>query len=127
MLCKYNITNLGALLLARRLSQFKTVEYKAVRVLIYEGNNYTSPAHEQIGGKGYIVGFEGLIKYIEDHIPRTEYIAGALRKYKPKFPILSIRELVANAIIHQDLNEKGSPIISIFNDFASSYIFLTDV
>lgn len=113
---KYNITNLGALLLARRLSQFKTVEYKAVRVLIYEGNNYTSPAHEQIGGKGYIVGFEGLIKYIEDHIPRTEYIAGALRKYKPKFPILSIRELVANAIIHQDLNEKGSPIISIFND-----------
>ena len=113
---KYNITNLGALLLARKLSEFKSVEYKAVRVLIYSGNNFTEPAHEQIGGKGYIVGFEGLIKYIYKHLPQVEYIDGALRKMRPMFPILSIRELVANAIIHQDLNEKGSPIISIFED-----------
>lgn len=113
---KYNITNLGALLLARKLSSFKTVEYKAIRVLIYSGNNNTTPAHEQIGGKGYIIGFQGLIKYIQDHIPKTEYIDGAIRKKCDLFPIISIRELVANAIIHQDLNEKGCPIISIFDD-----------
>ena len=113
---KYNITNLGALLLARRLSVFKTVEYKAIRVLIYSGTNYTEPAHEQIGGKGYIIGFEGLIKYIVEHLPKVEYIDGALRKTRQLFPTLSIRELVANAIIHQDLNEKGSPVISIFED-----------
>ncbi len=113
---KYSITNLGALLLARKLSQFESVKYKAIRVLIYSGNNFTEPAHEQIGGKGYIVGFEGLIKYISDNLPVEEIIDGALRKTSQAFPILSIRELVANAIIHQDLNEKGSPIVSIFND-----------
>ncbi len=113
---KYNITNLGALLLAKKLSMFKTVEYKAIRVLIYSGNNYTKPAHEQVGGKGYIVGFEGLIRYINEHLPQIEYIDGALRKKRSMFPILSLRELVANAIIHQDLSEKGSPIISIFGD-----------
>lgn len=113
---KYNITNLGALLLARRISLFETVTYKAIRVLIYSGNNNTAHAHEQIGGKGYLVGFSGLIKYIQEHIPKMEYIDGAIRKHKDMFPIISIRELVANAIIHQDLNEKGSPIISIFDD-----------
>lgn len=113
---KYNITNLGALLLAKRLSAFKSVEYKAIRVLIYSGTNYTEPAHEQVGGKGYIIGFEGLIKYIVEHLPKVEYIDGALRKKRQLFPTLSIRELVANAIIHQDLNEKGSPVISIFDD-----------
>ncbi|HJB26373.1 MAG TPA: transcriptional regulator [Firmicutes bacterium] len=113
---KYDITNLGALLLAKRLSKFKNVEYKAIRVLIYSGNNYTKPAHEQIGGKGYIIGFEGLIKYIDEHLPQTEYMDGPIRKKRSMFPILSVRELVANALIHQDLNEKGSPIISIFED-----------
>ena len=113
---KYNITNLGAVLLARRLSAFETVTYKAIRVVIYSGNNNTSPAHEQIGGKGYLIGFGGLIKYIQDHLPQVEFIDGAIRKHKDMFPIISIRELVANAIIHQDLNEKGSPIISIFDD-----------
>lgn len=113
---KYDITNLGALLLARKLSMFDTVKYKATRVLIYSGNNNTEPAHEQIAGKGYIVGFDGLIKYIDEHLPRIEYIDGALRKSRSAFPILSIRELVANAIIHQDLNVPGSPIISIFDD-----------
>lgn len=113
---KYDITNLGALLLSKKISMFKSVEYKAVRVLIYSGNNYTMPAHEQIGGKGYIIGFQGLIKYIDEHLPQIEYMDGPLRKKRSIFPILSIRELVANALIHQDLNEKGSPIISIFED-----------
>lgn len=113
---KYDITNLGALLLAKKLSTFKSVEYKAIRVLIYSGNNYTKPAHEQIGGKGYIIGFEGLINYICEHLPQTEYMDGSIRKKRAIFPILSIRELVANALIHQDLNEKGCPIVSIFED-----------
>lgn len=113
---KYTITNLGALLLARRLKCFETVEYKAVRVLQYDGSDITQPAKEQIGGKGYIVGFEGLIDYVMGKLPTYESIEGAIRKNICIYPMLSIRELVANALIHQDLNEKGSPIISIFPD-----------
>ena len=113
---KYSITNLGALLLAKRLKYFETVEYKAVRVLQYDGVDVTTPAKEQIGGKGYIVGFEGLIKYIIDCLPTREVIDGALRKKVSKYPSLAIRELVANALIHQDLGERGAPIVSIFPD-----------
>ena len=113
---KYTITNLGALLLARRLKWFETVEYKAIRVLQYDGFDITKPAKEQIGGKGYIVGFEGLIDYIMGKLPAYESIEGAIRKNICIYPMLSIRELVANALIHQDLNEKGSPIVSIFPD-----------
>lgn len=113
---KYTITNLGALLLAKRLKWFDTVEYKAVRVLQYSGEDITEPAKEQIGGKGYMVGFEGLIKYIMKKLPTCERIEGAIRKNVCVYPILSIRELVANALIHQDLNERGAPIVSIFPD-----------
>lgn len=111
---KYTITNLGALLLAKRLSIFSSVQYKAVRVLKYEGADITQPAQEQVGGKGYLVGFEGLIDYIMKLLPTHEVIDGAIRKPVCDFPILSVRELVANALIHQDLTVHGSPIISIF-------------
>lgn len=113
---KYTITNLGALLLARRLRWFASVEYKAVRVLQYDGADITKPAKEQIGGKGYIVGFKGLIDYIMGELPTSECIDGAIRKNICVYPTLSIRELVANALIHQDLDEKGAPIVSIFPD-----------
>lgn len=99
---KYTITNLGALLLARRLSVFSSVQYKAVRVLRYDGTDITQGAKEQVGGKGYLVGFEGLIEYIMKSLPTHEVIDGAIRKQVCDFPVLSVRELVANALIHQD-------------------------
>lgn len=80
----------------------------------YDGADITKPAKEQVGGKGYIVGFEGLIDYIMGKLPTSECIDGAIRKNICVYPTLSIREIVANALIHQDLNEKGSPIVSIF-------------
>jgi len=111
---KYTITNLGALLLAKRLSIFSSVQFKAVRVLTYEGNDVTQAAKEQIGGKGYLVGFEGLMAYIMKSLPTHEKMDGALRKHISSYPMLSIRELVANALIHQDFSIPGCPIISIF-------------
>ena len=114
---KYVITNLGALLLARRLNRFESVEYKAVRVLQYNGIDNTHPAHEQVGGKGYIVGFEGLIEYIISKLPTCEKIEGAIRKNICIYPTLPVRELVANALVHQNFAETGSPIISIFPNY----------
>ena len=59
---------------------------------------------EQEGGKGYASGFEGLIGYINSLLPSNEVIGQALRKTVPMFPELAVRELVANALIHQDLS-----------------------
>ena len=113
----WDITNLGALLFAKDLDQFKKLRRKAIRVVIYEGVNRLKTIREQVGGKGYANGFEGLIGFINTFVPRNEVMGKALRKEIPMFPDLAVRELVANALIHQDLFMTGtSPMVEIFSD-----------
>ena len=114
----YNITNMGAILFAKRLSDFPSLGRKAVRVIKYEGNNRIGAASkEQIGGKGYANGFEGLISYINNLLPNNEVLGQALRRVVPMYPEIAVRELVANAIIHQNFFMQGtSPLIEIFTD-----------
>lgn len=114
----YNITNLGAILFAKRLSDFPSLARKAVRVIKYEGSGRIGAASkEQVGGKGYANGFEGLITYITNLLPNNEILGKALRKVVPMYPDIAIRELVANALIHQNFFMQGtSPLIEIFDD-----------
>lgn len=113
----YNITNLGAILFAKRLSDFPSLARKAIRVIKYNGNNRISASKEQIIIKGYANGFEGLITYINSIVPHNEIMGTALRKDMPMYPELAVRELVANAIIHQNFFVQGtSPMIEIFDD-----------
>ena len=114
----YNITNLGAILFARRLSDFPSLERKAIRVIKYTGNNrIVGASREQIGGKGYANGFEGLINYINGLLPVNEVMGAALRKDVPMYPELAVREVVANAVIHQNFFLTGtSPVIEIFDN-----------
>ena len=100
----YAITNLGAILFAKRLSTFPRLSRKAIRVVQYRGNSRLELLKEDIGGKGYAIGFEGLIKFIEALIPTQEIINGALREKKSAYPLVAIREAVANALIHQDFS-----------------------
>lgn len=114
---KYDITNLGAILFAKDIDAFETLSRKAIRVIIYQGNNKLKTKKEQEGKKGYASGFKGLVGYINDQLPMNEEIGKAFRKEVKMFPELAIRELVANAIIHQDFSEKGSgPMIEIFDN-----------
>ena len=113
----WDITNMGAILFAKRLDDFKTLRRKAVRVIVYKGNSRLETVKEQIGGKGYASGFGGLIEFVNGLLPRNEIIMNALRKDVPMYPELAVRELVANAIIHQDFFMGGTgPTIEIFTD-----------
>lgn len=103
----YAITNLGAMLLAKRLTDFPRISRKAIRVVQYQGNNRLNMLKEDVGGKGYVVGFEGLIKFIEALLPTQEVITGALREKKTAYPSIAVREAVANALIHQDFSVTG--------------------
>ncbi|MBN1928765.1 MAG: transcriptional regulator [Chlorobiaceae bacterium] len=48
-------------------------------------------------------------------MPSNEVIGQALRKTLPMFPELAIRELVANALIHQDFHLTGTgPMVELF-------------
>ncbi|MCF8348669.1 MAG: putative DNA binding domain-containing protein [Bacteroidales bacterium] len=112
----YAITKLGALLFAKNLKDFESVERKSVRVIVYKGKNKVETEREQIGAKGYALGFEGLVDWINSQLPANEEIGKALRKDTRMYPEIAIRELVANALIHQDLTEKGFPMVEIFSD-----------
>ena len=112
---RYAVTNLGAVLFARNLNDFDRLSRKALRVIIYRGDNRVETIKEQMGGKGYAIGFEGAIEYINDHLPQNEQIGQALRQEIRMVPEIAIRELVANALIHQDFNITGTgPMVEIF-------------
>ena len=113
----WNITALGGILFAKNLDSFRTLARKAVRVIVYEGKNRLKTVREQPGKKGYASGFSGLIDFINTLVPRNEVIGKALREEVPMYPELAIRELAANALIHQDFAVTGAgPMIEIFAD-----------
>lgn len=111
------ITNLGVFICAKELQGFPEKERKPVRVIKYDGNSREKTEREQEGKKGYAVGFEGLISYIKGLLPASEVIKDALREEVTVYPDIVIRELVANALIHQDLTIQGmGPMVEIFTD-----------
>nr|WP_309690222.1 ATP-binding protein [Armatimonas sp.] len=113
----YDVTNLGAILFARKLSLFPRLARKAVRVIAYVGAGRLQGKGEFVLDQGNATGFPELLREINARIPVNEVIGQALREEVPMYPPIAIRELVANALIHQDLTLSGtSPIIEIFTD-----------
>jgi predicted HTH transcriptional regulator len=111
----YAITNLGAILFAKSLADFDGLSRKATRVIVYKGQSKVDTEREQTGKRGYAIGFTGLIDWINGQLPANEEIGKALRQETVMYPPRAIRELVGNALIHQDFHEKGFPMIEIFN------------
>ena len=113
----YAITNLGAILFAKKLSNFPRLERKSVRVVQYKDNSRLNMMREDVGTKGYAIGFNGLLKYIEAMLPSQEVINGAFRETKSVYPLIALREAIANALIHQDFSISGTGVvIEIFNN-----------
>ncbi len=113
----WSITNLGAILFAKDLSRFDGLRRKVVRVIQYAGKGRILTTKEQSFAPGYAVGFEALIQSVIALLPTNEVIEQALRKVVPMFPPLVIREVVANALIHQDFSITGAgPMVEVFDD-----------
>ena len=112
----FEITNMGALLLAKDLNAFAHLKRKAVRVIKYKGNGKTNAIREQVFTKGYAIQFDDITDYIMTLIPQEEEIDGGRRQEHIMFPRKAIREMLGNMIIHQDLTAHGSgPIMEIFD------------
>lgn len=114
---RFSITNLGAILFAKNLDDFKSLARKRVRVIKYKSTNKLQTEFEQEGSRGYAAGFQGLIKFIKDNLPKNEVVKEALRQEMTLYPEIAIREIVANALIHQDFTATGTnPMIEIYDD-----------
>ncbi len=113
----WNITNLGAILFANNLGDFSQLRRKSLRIIQYKGKGFTEALRERVYSQGYAAGFKGIAEYIATLIPSVEVIEHSLRRTVPMFPELAIRELVANALIHQDFFSTGDgPTVGIFDD-----------
>lgn len=111
------ITHFGAIAAARDLRPFDTLQRKRIRVIRYRGLNKVETIDELVGQKGYAIGFEGLVAYLKSILPHSEVIRSALRAEVSIYPEIALRELIANALIHQDFTIAGAgPMIEVFDD-----------
>ena len=112
----YGITELGAILFAKRLSDFNELKRKMVRAIVYKGKNKIGTTRERPFDKGYAIVFEEMVEWVNDQLPANEEIGQALRTEARMYPKIAIRELTANMLIHQDFAEQGFPMIEIYAD-----------
>ncbi len=114
---RWNITNLGGILFAKQLSDFRGLQRKSIRVVQYKDNSRLATIRELDERQGYAYGFNNLIERMDALLPKNEIISRAYRREISMFPPEAMRELAANAIIHQDFQISGtSPMIEIFSD-----------
>jgi predicted HTH transcriptional regulator len=113
----FHITNLGAILLAKDVRLFPSISGKAVRLVKYTGRDKRSSEPEVEGRRGYAVGFSGMISHMMKNLPAEEKYIRGVRRTISIYPEIAIREIVANALIHQDFTISGaSPFIEIYSD-----------
>ena len=111
----FDVTNLGAILLARNLGDFPRMRRKALRVVHYKGTSRLQALTEQEVVQGYASGFDKMAAHVVARLPATEKLDGVFRRSVTAFPEVAVRELIANALVHQDFAERGTgPMVEIF-------------
>lgn len=107
----YAITNLGAILFAKKLSSFSRLGRKAIRVVQYDKLNRLAILKEETLEEGYAISFEKAVKIVNMLLPSKEDINEVQRSSTSAFPLPAIREAIANACIHQDLYITGAGVV----------------
>jgi ATP-dependent DNA helicase RecG len=112
------IFNLAAILLAKRLDNFSpALARKAPRVIIYKGIDKIQTRHDKSGARGYAIAFDSLVEFVHSAAPQNHFIEQLVREEIKMFPKQALRELIANALVHQDFLVTGASVmIEMFSD-----------
>jgi ATP-dependent DNA helicase RecG len=112
------ITNLGAILFAKSLSDFpSSVSRKAPRIIIYKGADKLETQSDNVFMLGYVVCFEALVTFVHAAAPQNHFVEQVIRQEVKMFPAQALRELIANALIHQDFTITGTSVmIEMYSD-----------
>ena len=109
----FYVRRLGAITLARSLNDFPDVEYHTIRVMRLRDTSIADMVFDRVYGKGYAVVFDDVIDQINALLPVSEDFASGLRDEHRDFSPVAVREIVANACVHQDFTEHGGIDITI--------------
>ncbi|PSB40018.1 MloB [filamentous cyanobacterium Phorm 46] len=114
----WTITNLAAILLAKKLDAFSpSLARKAPRIVIYEGINKLQTRDDKTDNRGYAVGFDGLVDFVHSAASQNRFIEEVVREEVKMFPKQALRELIANALVHQDFLVTGTSVmIEMYSD-----------
>lgn len=113
----WDILNLGALAFGRNLEDTDTLGRKPARIVRYSGSGRWHQSEEEELKAGYASGFAEIMDCVRRLTPKNETFNGGFRKQESRFPDVPVRELIANALIHQDFTARGvGPMIEIFDD-----------
>ena len=104
-------------MIAADLKKFEGLNRRCIRIIRYPDKSRLGGIGEREFSSGYALSFEEIVSYIITVIPQEEVIEGGIRKQKYSFPESAIRELLANTMIHQALDQRGTnPMVEIFSD-----------
>lgn len=113
----YDVTNMGALLISKNLKIFENLSHKTVRVIWYKDNNRLNTIREKEFNCGYAVDYNKIIEYLLTIIPQEEVLEDSIRKTRLGYPEIAIRELLANIMIHQAIDQKETnPMVELFKN-----------
>lgn len=114
----WNISHMTALMLAKNLADFPdAVSRRAARITFYDGIGKLKVRDEVMWPSGYASGFDALVRHVHSAAPQNRFVEQAIRQEMKMFPMQALRELVANALIHQDFDIRGgSVMIDMYDD-----------
>ncbi len=115
----YSITLMGALLLANDLAAFPSLGRKQITITLFEGESKIQNRESKEFKAGYLLSFEEAVSYLKSFTLQRTYVNGNGYTVSSYFyPDIVLREGLTNAIIHQDLLERGAgPMVNITSSF----------
>lgn len=113
----WNVSNLALVLFSRQLTNVPFLRRRAIRVIKYRGRDSAQIVADHTVVTGYASGYEDLIACITDlqNVGEEANQSRSERSWLYLEP--AVRELVANALMHQDFFVVGSgPMVEIYAD-----------
>lgn len=113
----YGITGMGALLFARDLRKFPTIAHRRLRFIKYRGRSRVNASLDREYTRGYALEFDDFLDDIGREVPMIEVIDKGRRSTTALYLPVTIREIVANAMSHQDFAAPPSQVrVELFDD-----------
>ncbi|MFK4823176.1 ATP-binding protein [Paenochrobactrum sp. BZR 588] len=112
-----DVTNLLVLACANSFLNWPGMERKGVRVIVYSDKTKLNSKSDIQGRKGYGIAFNPLLEYVMTNTKHREEMQHGRRATVYDIPKVAVREIIANAIIHQDLTAPGDgPVVEIYTN-----------